>query len=1261
MKKMLMALMAAAVAFGTWADTETVGDYTWTYRINGGAAEIYKGYNSAAISPSPTDAVTIPSTLGGKPVTSIGAYAFYYCDNLTSVTIPNSVTNIGASAFSRCSYLQSVEIPSTVVSIGRSAFEDCGELTDVTIPNGVRTISERMFRNCATLMDVTIPSSVTNIEASAFFGCLGLTCMTIPEGVVTLGVDLFYGCDNLTSISIPSTVTDIPEGNPFEGVLNATVSVDWRNPKYHMSNGQLVSADGCLVSAFLVSGNAVIPYDATRIGTYAFGHIPDLTSITIPAHVTDIEFYAFSTCPNLKRVIFDEPSVGKPGLQKLGNSAFGWCTGLTSVLLPSTVTNIDAYAFCMCSSLTSITIPSSVTRLGRYVFQECSALQSVMFEGNAPDVESDRLASYGYSSSLTIYVKKGSRGWDYDPLSAELPSDGKWCYLPVAWLNPSTTVDSWVNGWWTRYNVTTSGDATWFATNGVYRSRAIHGGSSGQSVTCEMKVTGEGVLSFDRIIYDETDSHGSGSYVSGITLMIDGEPSGYSIAGSQKRWLHCDCIIQGSGQHTITWRWTPDFYAASALGLQNVNWLPKSEWTEPTYEWATTNNVNGTVTITGVSPTPQFDVTVPSRLNGRTVTVLGDRLFYDARLVSSVTVPEGVTQIGYSAFSGMHGLSSVSLPSTLTSLGQSVFSGCRSLRTIELPSGITRLPPYLFANCPSLTSIVFKGNAPTTVDSSAFNFSENIVIYVSRESTGWGVDIPGTWKGVPIAYLPWWLGLDLTPGGNVGWAWNASDDAYRSGAILDSQSSTLTLKVQGAGLLSFKWKMSSESGYDKLSVTGDGSSLASAISGEMSWSSVTKTFNSAGTHTVVWTYSKDSGVSSGSDCGWVTDVTWTPYHVVTFAANGGSVSPSSKTVAGDVEVGSLPIPTRAGHDFLGWYTEQTGGSRVTASTVVTADVKYFAHWQIKTYQVTFDLGVQGSRIGGGTLSQTVTYQSAAAAPEVEAATGWVFTGWDAPFTNVTDALTVHALYERAPLTVAEAAGGDLAFTTDGAAEWFAEWSDDAHDGLHHTRSGAVGNKQASDLSTTVQGAGIVSFWCRVSSEADEEDVYDGLSFWVDGENRTPGLIGGDIGWTNLTFEIAGPGTHTLCWRYEKDKRDAAGYDCAWLDEVTWTPMDGLTAWLAERNLTAETRAANGRTAAECYALGLDPALATNDFRIVSIELVDGKPKVEWEPKVNRWTGAEIPAVLKGAATLDGEWKAVEGASAAEKAAMRFFKVVVEVP
>ena len=74
---------------------------------------------------------------------------------------------------------------------------------------------------------------------------------------------------------------------------------------------------------------------------------------------------------------------------------------------------------------------------------------------------------------------------------------------------------------------------------------------------------------------------------------------------------------------------------------------------------------------------------------------------------------------------------------------------------------------------------------------------------------------------------------------------------------------------------------------------------------------------------------------------------------------------------------------------------------------------------------------------------------------------------------------------------------------------------------------------------------------------------------------------------------------------------------------------------------------------------------TNDFRIVSIELVDGKPKVEWEPKTNRWTGAEIRAVLKGAATLAGPWEVVDegdgGGRGATALPARFFKVVVEGP
>ena len=186
----------------------------------------------------------------------------------------------------------------------------------------------------------------------------------------------------------------------------------------------------------------------------------------------------------------------------------------------------------------------------------------------------------------------------------------------------------------------------------------------------------------------------------------------------------------------------------------------------------------------------------------------------------------------------------------------------------------------------------------------------------------------------------------------------------------------------------------------------------------------------------------------------------------------------------------------------------------------------------------------------------------------------------------------------------------------------------------------------------------MSFWCKVSCEHDEDNTFtwDRLMVYTNGVEITDWRMDGETDWTQRTVTFSG-GENTVKWVYHKDKSDTDGEDCAWVDGIEWTPSAEamLSAWLAERNLAADSVAANGRTAAECYALGLDPTVATNDFRIVSIELVDGKPKVEWEPKTNRWTGAEIQAVLKGAATLDGEWKSV---TEENKAGFRFFKVVV---
>ena len=143
------------------------------------------------------------------PVTSIGERAFYICEGLTSITIPNSVTQIGGYAFSGCTSLTSVIIGNGVTSIGEHAFYKCTSLTSITIPDSVTKIRSSAFRSCTSLTSVTIGNSVTSIGESAFEGCTSLTSVTIGNSVTSIGFYAFYKCTSLTSITIPDSVTSI--------------------------------------------------------------------------------------------------------------------------------------------------------------------------------------------------------------------------------------------------------------------------------------------------------------------------------------------------------------------------------------------------------------------------------------------------------------------------------------------------------------------------------------------------------------------------------------------------------------------------------------------------------------------------------------------------------------------------------------------------------------------------------------------------------------------------------------------------------------------------------------------------------------------------------------------------------------------------------------------------------------------------------------------------------------------------------------------
>ncbi len=185
------------------AKAATSGYYT--YSVTDGKATI------TDVSTSISGNITIPSTIGGYPVTSIGEHAFEYCSALTSVSIPDSVTSIGSYAFRDCGSLQSVTIPDSVTSIGECAFGDCRSLQSVTIPDSVTSIGNYTFFYCRSLQSVTIPDSVTSIGSYAFYECSSLTRVSIGNSVTTIGHFAFSFCDNLTSVTIPDSVTSIGE------------------------------------------------------------------------------------------------------------------------------------------------------------------------------------------------------------------------------------------------------------------------------------------------------------------------------------------------------------------------------------------------------------------------------------------------------------------------------------------------------------------------------------------------------------------------------------------------------------------------------------------------------------------------------------------------------------------------------------------------------------------------------------------------------------------------------------------------------------------------------------------------------------------------------------------------------------------------------------------------------------------------------------------------------------------------------------------
>lgn len=190
-----------------WEDyeyNEVLDDWIWVTHSRQITARVTTIANNAFWGCESLTSVNIPNT-----VTEIGSDAFYDCSRLTSVTIPNSVTEIGGGAFYNCSSLTSIIIPNTVTEIGDAAFGGCTSLKNVTIPNSVTEIGDETFIQCSSLKNVAILGSISYIGEMAFAGCSSLKSVEIPNSVTEIMYQAFSSCVSMTSVIIPSSVTFI--------------------------------------------------------------------------------------------------------------------------------------------------------------------------------------------------------------------------------------------------------------------------------------------------------------------------------------------------------------------------------------------------------------------------------------------------------------------------------------------------------------------------------------------------------------------------------------------------------------------------------------------------------------------------------------------------------------------------------------------------------------------------------------------------------------------------------------------------------------------------------------------------------------------------------------------------------------------------------------------------------------------------------------------------------------------------------------------
>jgi hypothetical protein len=830
--------------------------------------------------------------------TSIGSRAFYGCTGLTSVTIPASVTSIGSAAFMDCNGLTSALFSGNAPTMNSWVFSNTatgftvyyfsgatgftppiwlGYSADVFSPDAQEIALEQPagthltsgggvgFGNAAV---APIPVSKTFIirnggardltglavsvggasaadfsltqPAVATLGALETTTFTVffsPSALgtrqVTLEITSNDADENPFTLALSGIGVALPpsapsattgpatwpgSGTTLTGTVNAngfttTVRFEYGPTTAYgtVKSVTLAPDNGTLalnVSAYIGSLNVGTTYHYRISATNAYGTTTGVDRVFVTARTSGN--YTYMTCDSTAtltgyngvggavsipgtinglsvtaigyRALYTKTAITSvviPGsVTSIGSEAFYGCTGLTSVSIPYGVMSIGAGAFYGCTGLTSVTIPNGVTNIGSSAFQNCTGLLSAWFSGNAPT-----MGSYVFqnaASGLKISFIRGATGF----------TTPYWQGRPVVII-----LQPWV----------VTGPAIWLAGSDPTLTGTVNANGYGTSVLFE---------------YGPTTAYGT-------TIAVPLFPNGNTVLNVSS--------LPGSLPVGTTYH-----YRISATNTNGTtsgaNHVFVTARTSGDYTYMTCDSK---ATLTGYTG-PGGALTLPGTVNGLAVTAVGYRAFYNRTDITSVVIPDGVTDIANLALSGCTGLASASIPDSVTSIGSSAFEGCTGLASVTMdgvasigsyaffdcgnltsviiPDGVTSIGSYAFKYCTGLTSALFSGNAPTMGTSVFSNTAPGFTISCFPQATGFTTPYWQSYPAVPDAPLRSWRLEHFGTMENTGTAADTADPDGDSKTNLDEYAAATDPRDGG----DFFRVMATEKNATSFTATADG-------------------------------------------------------------------------------------------------------------------------------------------------------------------------------------------------------------------------------------------------------------------------------------------------------------------------------------------------------------------------------------------------------------------------------------------------------